>query len=192
MLIILDRDGVINQYDGSYICSPDEWHPIPGSIEAVARLCHAGHRIAIATNQSGIGRGYYDVDTLDAMHDKLEGLVEAAGGCIDLITYCPHHPDDYCRCRKPRIGLLEQIRTHYRLDSLNGAIMVGDSRKDLEAGVSAGCDVALVRTGNGLDTERHLAERPIPRVQVPVFDNLRSFADALLASEGWQKQIESV
>ena len=85
MLIILDRDGVINEYDGNYICSADEWHPIPGSVEAVARLCIAGHRIAIATNQSGIGRGYYDTDELDAMHEKLEQLVEAQGGCIDFM-----------------------------------------------------------------------------------------------------------
>lgn len=185
MLIILDRDGVINEYDGNYICSADEWIPIPGSIEAIARLCNAGHRIAIATNQSGITRGYYDIDALDTMHDKLEQLVEAQGGCIDIIAYCPHHPTDRCACRKPLTGLLDQIRDHFHLDSLQGAIMVGDSRKDLEAGHAARCHPVLVRTGNGLDTERHLDTRPIPGAEVSIYDNLSKFTDALLSAEGW-------
>ncbi len=185
MLIILDRDGVINEYDGNYICSADEWHPIPGSVEAVARLCNAGHRIAIATNQSGIARGYFGFDELGAMHDKLERLVEAQGGCIDFIACCPHHPNDQCLCRKPLTGLLEQIRQHFHLDTLKGAIMVGDSRKDLEAGHAAGCQPVLVRTGNGQDTERHLDARPIPGVEVTIYDNLSKFTDALLSAEGW-------
>ncbi|MCK2148510.1 D-glycero-beta-D-manno-heptose 1,7-bisphosphate 7-phosphatase [Marinobacter alexandrii] len=185
MLIILDRDGVINEYDGNYICSAEDWHPIPGSIEAVARLCNAGHRIAIATNQSGIARGYYGLEELDAMHEKLESLVEAAGGCIDIIAYCPHHPDDRCHCRKPLTGLLEQIRSHYHLDSLDGAIMVGDSRKDLEAAIAGNCQPVLVRTGNGRDTERHLDARPIRGAEVAVYDTLSKFTDALLPAEGW-------
>lgn len=185
MLIILDRDGVINQYDGNYICSADDWQPIPGSVEAVARLCNAGHRIAIATNQSGIARGYYDTDALDTMHEKLERLVEAEGGCIDFIAYCPHHPDDHCPCRKPLTGLLDQIRRHFHLDSLEGAIMVGDSRKDLEAAHSGRCQPILVRTGNGQDTERHLDARPIPGARVAIYENLSEFTDALLSAEGW-------
>lgn len=175
MLIILDRDGVINEYDGNYICSADEWIPIPGSIEAIARLCNAGHRIAIATNQSGIARGYYGIDELDAMHDKLEQLVEAQGGGIDIIAYCPHHPTDHCACRKPLTGLLDQIRDHFHLDNLQGAIMVGDSRKDLRAGLNAGCQPVLVMTGNGMDTAHHLETRPLPGVRH--FDNLATFAD---------------
>lgn len=185
MLIILDRDGVINEYDGNYICSADEWHPIPGSVEAVARLCNAGHRIAIATNQSGIARSYFSSDDLDAMHDKLEHLVEAQGGCIDFIAYCPHHPDDHCRCRKPLTGLLDQIRQHFHLASLGGAIMVGDSRKDLEAAHTGGCRAILVRTGNGQDTERHLDARPIPSANVTIYDDLSKFTDALLSAGGW-------
>ena len=185
MLIILDRDGVINQYDGNYICSADAWQPIPGSVEAVARLCNAGHRIAIATNQSGIARGYYDTDALDAMHEKLERLVEAQGGCIDFIAYCPHHPNDHCHCRKPLTGLLDQIRQHFHLDSLEGAVMVGDSRKDLEAAHAGKCRPILVRTGNGQDTERHLDARPIPGARVAIYDNLSEFTDALLSAEGW-------
>lgn len=180
MLIILDRDGVINEYDGNYICSADEWIPIPGSIEAIARLCNAGHRIAIATNQSGIARGYYGIDELDAMHDKLEQLVEARGGCIELIAYCPHHPDEHCNCRKPLTGLLNQIRDYFHLDSLQGAIMVGDSRKDLEAALEADCRAVLVLTGNGADTARHLETRPLPDVRQ--FDNLAAFADWVISA----------
>ncbi|AZT82098.1 D-glycero-beta-D-manno-heptose 1,7-bisphosphate 7-phosphatase [Marinobacter sp. NP-4(2019)] len=180
MLIILDRDGVINQYDGNYICSADEWIPIPGSIEAIARLCNAGHRIAIATNQSGIARGYYDIDALDAMHEKLEQLVEAQGGCIDFIAHCPHHPDDHCACRKPLTGMLDQIRDHFHLDSLQGAFMVGDSRKDLEAGLAEDCRPVLVLTGNGVDTAYHLETRPLPDVRQ--FDNLAAFADWVIST----------
>lgn len=180
MLIILDRDGVINEYDGNYICSADEWIPIPGSIEAIARLCIAGHRIAIATNQSGIARGYYGIDELDAMHDKLEQLVEAQGGCIEFIAYCPHHPDDRCNCRKPLTGLLDQIRDYFHLDSLQGAIMVGDSRKDLEAGLEADCRAVLVLTGNGVETAAHLETRPLADVRQ--FDNLAAFADWVISA----------
>lgn len=184
MLIILDRDGVINQYDGRYICSVDEWHPIPGSIEAVARLYKAGHRIAIATNQSGIARGFYGTDVLNGMHEKMAQLLEAEGGRIDFIAYCPHHPNEHCSCRKPLTGLLDQVRDHFQLDTLKGAVMVGDSRKDLEAGFAEDCQTALVRTGNGEDTEQDLKARPIPGAIVAIYDTLSAFADAVLAVEG--------
>ncbi len=180
MLVILDRDGVINLYDGSYICSPEAWLPLPGSLEAIGRLSVAGYRIAIATNQSGIGRGYYDTATLEAMHDKLRALLVPFGGRIDFIAHCPHHPDEDCHCRKPRTGLLSQIRQHFELTSLADCVMVGDSRKDLEAALAAGCQPCLVRTGNGLETEQHLKERPLPGVQV--YDDLAAFTDRFLAS----------
>ncbi|SFL93783.1 D-glycero-beta-D-manno-heptose 1,7-bisphosphate 7-phosphatase [Marinobacter zhejiangensis] len=180
MLVILDRDGVINEYDGSYICSPTQWHPLPGSLDAIGRLCVAGYRVAIATNQSGVGRGYYDLDTLEAMHDKLRQLLKGHGGVIDFIAFCPHHPDERCQCRKPATGLFDQIREHFGLATLEGAIMVGDSRKDLEAGLAVGCETYLVRTGNGVETEAHLQERPLEGVGV--FDNLASLTDHLLAN----------
>lgn len=180
MLIILDRDGVINQYHGQYICSVDEWIPLPGSIEAIGRLCQAGHRIAIATNQSGLARGYYDESTLKAMHRRLAGLVGAVGGNIAHIAYCPHHPDDGCDCRKPRTGLLEQIQVALGLPSLKGSLMIGDSRKDLLAGRKAGIATYLVRTGNGLATERNLGRRPLPGVEV--FDDLQAVTDYLLGT----------
>ncbi|MGO2134304.1 D-glycero-beta-D-manno-heptose 1,7-bisphosphate 7-phosphatase [Marinobacter sp.] len=187
MLIILDRDGVINEYDGRYICSVDEWHPIPGSIEAVVRLYKAGHRLAIATNQSGIARGFYSTDVLDDMHEKMARLLEAEGGRIDFIAYCPHHPDEHCGCRKPLTGLFEQIRNHCHLDTLKGAIMVGDSRKDLEAGFAEGCRIALVRTGNGEDTEQDLQTNPIPGAKVAIYDTLSAFSDEVLAAEGLER-----
>lgn len=181
MLIILDRDGVINQYEGDYICSVAQWHPLPGSIEAIGRLCRAGHRVAVATNQSGIGRGLYDRAALAAMHERLNRLVSRAGGCIDYIAYCPHHPDDGCACRKPLPGLIHEIRDALGLQNLSGCIMVGDSRKDLEAGLAAGCKPYLVRTGNGRDTEYHLQNRPLS--QVSVFDDLQSFTDHLVMAD---------
>jgi len=186
VLIILDRDGVINQYEGGYICSPDNWHPIPGSVKAIARLCNAGHRIAVATNQSGIARGYYNRDTLDAMHRKLGRLLRIAGGHIDFIAYCPHHPNEHCACRKPEPGLLQQIQRHFNLKTLAGSVMVGDSRKDLEAAAKEDCQPVLVRTGNGLDTEQALQTRPLAEsAQVLVYNNLRDFTDAFLSGGDW-------
>ncbi len=180
MLIILDRDGVINSYEeGQYICRPEEWIPIPGSIEAIAALSSAGHLIAVATNQSGVGRGYYSEEVLEAMHDKLSQLVEDAGGRIDHIAWCPHLPDENCDCRKPAPGMLQQIRLALGFESLQGSWMVGDNRKDLEAGLQAGCHPVLVRTGNGRNTENALKSDPLPDVKV--YDDLLGFARALLA-----------
>ncbi|MGP4845422.1 D-glycero-beta-D-manno-heptose 1,7-bisphosphate 7-phosphatase [Marinobacter sp. 1Y8] len=181
MLVILDRDGVINHYHGDYICSADEWHAIPSSIEAIARLTQAGHQVAIATNQSGIARGFYDQPALQAMHHKMLGLVESAGGHIDHISYCPHLPDTGCACRKPETGLLIQIRDALGLEGLNTAIMVGDSLKDLQAGQAADCQaVALVRTGNGQETERFLTSHPM--AGVTIWDDLASLVDRLVGA----------
>ncbi|WP_111498419.1 MULTISPECIES: D-glycero-beta-D-manno-heptose 1,7-bisphosphate 7-phosphatase [Marinobacter] len=183
MLIILDRDGVINRYHGEYICSVEEWLPIASSIDAIGRLTRAGHQVAVATNQSGIARGFYDHLILDAMHAQLRRLVDAVGGRIDCIAYCPHHPDEDCNCRKPRTGLLEDIRDQLGLADLTDAIMVGDSRKDLEAGLAAGCKAAaLVRTGNGRQTEKELHKAPLGAVTV--WKNLSAFVDNLLGADG--------
>lgn len=181
MLVILDRDGVINHYHGDYICSADEWHAIPSSIEAIARLTKAGYQVAIATNQSGIARGFYDESALQAMHDKMQRLVNDAGGRIVHISYCPHLPDTGCACRKPRAGLLMQIQDALGLDTLDTAIMVGDSLKDLQAGQTAGCKaIALVRTGNGLETERFLSTHTM--ANVTIWDNLASLVTQLVGS----------
>jgi D-glycero-D-manno-heptose 1,7-bisphosphate phosphatase len=153
-LIILDRDGVINQDSDNYIKSVDEFIPLPGSLEAIARLSQAGYRVAIATNQSGIGRGLYDVATLNAMHDKLRRLLATVGGEIEMITFCPHSPDDCCDCRKPKPGMYLEISK--RLDtSLENVPVIGDSLRDLQAAQAVGAKPMLVRTGKG---ERTIAK----------------------------------
>ncbi|MFK0573467.1 D-glycero-beta-D-manno-heptose 1,7-bisphosphate 7-phosphatase [Endozoicomonas sp.] len=185
-LVILDRDGVINEDSDHYIRSADEWIPIPGSIEAIAKLSQVGYKIAIATNQSGLARGYFGITELDAMHDKLTTLVREQGGDISGIYYCPHGPDDDCQCRKPKTGLIDQIFTD--VDAVRGDTwVIGDSLRDLQAGQDSGCKVALVLTGKGLKTQAKLIEHPEELSgtrDVPVYNNLFSFVEAML-SEGF-------
>ncbi|MFA5679426.1 MAG: D-glycero-beta-D-manno-heptose 1,7-bisphosphate 7-phosphatase [Pseudomonas sp.] len=173
-LIILDRDGVINEDSDAFVKSVDEWIPLPGSIEAIARLSQAGWTVAVATNQSGLARGYFTEQTLEAMHQRLRELVAEQGGRVDLIRHCPHGPDDGCDCRKPLSGLFRQIATHYRI-SLDGVPTVGDSLRDLQAGVAVGCQPYLVRTGKGQVTE----SKPLP-AGTRVFDDLAAVASHLL------------
>lgn len=173
-LVILDRDGVINEDSAAYIRSPDEWLPLPGSLEAIARLTAAGFRIAVATNQSGVARGLFDQATLAAIHDRMHECTRNAGGEIACVAVCPHGPDEGCVCRKPEPGLLEHIGRELGV-SLAGVPFVGDSLRDLEAASHAGCDPVLVRTGNGMETERVLASDA-----VPVYDDLAAFVSALL------------
>lgn len=175
-LVILDRDGVINHDSDAYIKSLDEWVPYPSSIEAIARLTQAGWTVAVATNQSGIARGYYDETTLASMHDELQRQVAEAGGKIAHIAYCPHGPNDGCTCRKPETGLLEQVRDALGLESLAGSWMVGDSLRDLQAGEPMGCRSVLVRTGKGQRTEA----KGIGLDCALVFDDLSAFVDWLL------------
>ena len=177
-LIILDRDGVINHDSDNYIRSVDEWQPINGSIEAIARLYQAGYVVTVATNQSGIGRGYYSVDVLNGMHAKMNELVSAAGGRITYIAYCPHLPTDNCDCRKPLPGLIRQIELATGI-SASGHWMVGDSISDLQAGTAAGCNTALVLTGKGLRTQpKKRAEQDLK--DCPEFEDLSLFVDWLL------------
>ena len=150
-LLILDRDGVINQDSDAYIKSVEEWIPIPGSIQAIAALSKAGWTVAIATNQSGIARGYYDLATLDAMHARLRELVAEQGGEVGLIVYCPHGPDEGCNCRKPRPGMLQTIAQDYAAD-LKGLWFVGDRKGDLQAALAVDCQPVLVKTGKGQKT----------------------------------------
>lgn len=177
-LIILDRDGVINHDSDAYVKSLAEFIPYPGAIAAIARLSQAGYAVAIATNQSGIARGYFNADTLTQMHARLAVLVEGAGGTLSAIAHCPHGPEDGCDCRKPLPGLLYQIQSTLSLPTLEGSWMLGDSLRDLQAGEAAGCCPALVRTGKGKDTEakRQYAD------DTPVFDDLAAFADWLLSN----------
>jgi len=174
-LIILDRDGVINADSPDYIKSPEEWIPLDGSLEAIARLSKAGYTIAILTNQSGLGRGYFDHETLMLIHEKLLSAVTHAGGDVDLIRYCPHHPDDGCDCRKPKPGLFHALAKYYDI-SLSGVFAVGDSMRDLQAATVAGASPVLVRTGNGSKT----LVNPDFDETIPVFDDLSHFARQLL------------
>ena len=174
-LIILDRDGVINHDDDNYIKTPDEWHPLPGSLEAIASLSQAGFSIAIATNQSGVGRGYYSEATLDAIHAKMQNLLKPLGAQIDAIFYCPHRPEDQCDCRKPKPGLLQQIAKHFN-QSIVGVPLVGDTLRDLQAAEAAQCQPILVKTGNGEKTLALLGSD----CTIPCFDDLAAVAKALI------------
>ena len=152
-LVILDRDGVINHDSASYIKSPDEWKPIAGRLEAIALLNQAGYRVLVATNQSGVGRGLFDMATLNAIHDKMHRALGLVGGHVDGIFYCPHANDAGCTCRKPRPGLLDEISKRFGV-SLEGVPFIGDSLRDLQAGAAVGAQPVLVLTGKGKKTRK--------------------------------------
>lgn len=176
-IVILDRDGVINQDSESYIKGPEEWVPIEGSIKAIVDFCEAGFKVVIATNQSGLGRELFTIDDLTRIHRKLTALVEAANGQIHGIFYCPHLPEDNCNCRKPKTGLLEQIEQNLQF-SLSSAHFVGDSVKDIQAALSHGCKAVLVRTGNG---EKSLITlRALGIVNFDTFSNLAEAAETII------------
>ena len=178
-LVILDRDGTINCDRDDYVKSAEEWMPLPGALEAIARLNHAGWRVVVASNQSGLGRGLFDVAALNAMHTKMHKLLAAVGGRIDAVFYCPHSPEETCNCRKPLPGLYEQIGERYGMD-LKGVHTVGDSLRDLQAGAAVDCATHLVHTGKGekLKAQQLPADFPLNTV---AHDDLGAFADWLLA-----------
>lgn len=180
-LVILDRDGVINQDSDRFIRSPDEWQPIPGSLEAIARLSRAEYKVVVITNQSALARGYYDMETLTAIHAKMLSLLHEKGGKIEAIFFCPHGPDDGCDCRKPLPGLFEELARRSGRD-LKGVPAVGDSLRDLVAAVRVGALPVLVKTGKGRRTMKELAGEPalaaVPHV--PVYKDLAAFVDELL------------
>jgi D-glycero-D-manno-heptose 1,7-bisphosphate phosphatase len=173
-LVIIDRDGVINEDSDDYIKSVAEWRPIAGSLEAIAELHRAGWRVAVITNQSGVARGLYDETTLAAIHAHMRERVRAAGGELAGIWYCPHLPDAGCDCRKPRPGLFRQLERDLRV-SVRGAPYIGDRISDVQAAEGAGASPILVRTGTGAETESVLG-----KTAVPVYDDLWAAARALL------------
>lgn len=173
-LIILDQTGVINQSRETFIKTPEEWIPIPGSLEAIARLTQAGYRVVIVTNQSGIGRGLLDMATYNAINDKMYKAVNHAGGRIDAIFFCPHTSADQCACRKPATGMFDEITQRYGVNLKNVAA-VGDSLKDLQAADAAGAIPLLVLTGNGQKTRD---DNELP-ANTRIFENLAAVADAL-------------
>lgn len=175
-LVILDRDGVINFDSAQFIKSPEEWKPIPGSLEAIARLNQAGYRVVLATNQSGVGRGLFDMATLNAIHEKMYKLLSQYGGRIDALFYCPHAADSKCACRKPNSGMFEEIANRFNVD-LKGVPAIGDSLRDLQAGAAMGCVPILVRTGKG---EKTLEAGNLPENTL-VFADLSEAVKHLLA-----------
>jgi D-glycero-D-manno-heptose 1,7-bisphosphate phosphatase len=176
--IILDRDGVINFDSDFYIKSPAEWTPIPGSIEAIAQLNRAGYRVIIATNQSGIARKLYDHDILEKIHEKLLQHVAAAGGVIEEIFFCPHHPDEHCVCRKPKPGMLLKIQEKYGL-TFADTFFVGDSISDINVAQAVGCQPLLVLTGNGQKT---VANHP-EIAEIPRYTNLAELVESIISKD---------
>lgn len=185
-LIILDRDGVINYDSAEYIKSPDEWKPIPGSLEAIAKLNSAGYTVVVATNQSGIARGLFDLSTLHAIHDKLNQHLSSLGGRIDFFAVCPHGPDDNCSCRKPRPGLLLQVSQRFNCP-LQNIPVIGDSIRDIKAAVAVGAKPILVLTGNGEKAQVEMK----PEHNVIIFKDLFQAVEHILAEEE-QTHIENV
>ena len=181
-LLILDRDGVINRDSSDYIRSVRDWQPLPGSIAAIAQLSQAGYRIAVATNQSGLARGYFDLADLEAIHELLCQQVEQRGGRIEAIAYCPHLPDAGCHCRKPATGLLRAIERELG-ESARGAYFIGDSLKDLQAATDFGCVPILVTTGNGAATLAALRANNAALANaaaLAVYPDLAAAADGIL------------
>ena len=182
-LIILDRDGVINEDRDDYVKSADEWIPLPGSLEAIALLNQAGYQIAIATNQSGLARGYFSINDLHAMHTKMDKLLQPLGGRIDSIFFCPHVDAHACDCRKPAPGLMKEIALRYKKNDntlpLSGVPIVGDSLRDLQAGITLGASPHLVLTGKG---EKTLAKGDLPE-GTQIHENLLAFANTLLDNQ---------
>ena len=170
-LVILDRDGTINRDSSDYIKSAAEWQPLPGSLEAIATLCHAGWVVTVATNQSGIGRGLFSITDLHAMHVKMTQQLAALGGEISGVFFCPHTPDDHCDCRKPEPGLLLRIAERFGTN-LENVPVIGDSQRDLQAAIAVGARPILVRTGNGAEAQEFYSAR-----EIEIYDDLSALSD---------------
>ncbi len=175
-IILLDRDGVINQESDKFVKSTDEFHLISGSVDAIANLSQAGFKVVVCTNQSGLGRGLFTMEDLNAMHEKLHQSVEQAGGVIDAIMFCPHTPDDNCNCRKPKPGMIIDICERFNVENICQVMMIGDSIRDLQAIANVGGIPILVKTGNGKKT---LAKEVLP-TNTLVFDNLLAASEYII------------
>jgi len=180
-LVILDRDGVINHDSDDYIKSPDEWQPLPGSLEAIARLCRADYTVVVATNQAGVGRGLFSLEMLIRIHRKMASSIRDKGGRLNSVFFCPHSPADQCGCRKPKPGMLLEISDRLGI-RLSGVPVVGDSLRDLEAAAAAGAMPVMVKTGRGRLTQEKLSQGELSHTlgQTPVYADLAAFTDAVL------------
>jgi D-glycero-D-manno-heptose 1,7-bisphosphate phosphatase len=182
-LVILGRDGILNEFREGHVTAPEEWVPVDGALEAVARINHAGWHVVVATNQSGIGRGMIDMSAVNAVHARMHQMLQQQGGRIDAVFFCPHTPEEGCDCRKPKPGMLVDIGRRYNVD-LDSVPMVGDTLRDLQAAVAAGCEAHLVLSGRargllGEALEQLLAQAPGARVHA----DLGAFADFLLGRD---------
>lgn len=177
-LIILDRDGVINEDSDQFIKSPEEWLPLPGSLEAIALLNRAGYRVVVISNQSGLGRGLFDIQALNSIHDKMLLCLAALGGQIESILFCPHSPDEQCECRKPKAGMFLDLQRRLNI-TLTDVYAVGDSLRDLQAAQLVNALPVLVRTGKG---ETTLANDE-GLEGIPVFADLAEFTQHLLYNQ---------
>jgi D-glycero-D-manno-heptose 1,7-bisphosphate phosphatase len=180
-LVILDRDGTINRDSADYVKSADEWEPMPGALESIARLNHAGWHVVVASNQSGLGRGLFEVSDLNEIHAKMHRMLAAVGGRIDAVFYCPHAPGESCRCRKPEAGLFEQIAERYG-HALTGVPAVGDSVRDLIAAMAVGCEPHLVLTGKSAGYKGRALPDTVP-AGTQAHADLSAFVDFLLDRE---------
>jgi D-glycero-D-manno-heptose 1,7-bisphosphate phosphatase len=179
-LIILGRDGILNQYRESHVAAPEEWVAVPGALDAVARLNHAGWHVVVATNQAGIGRGMIDMAAVNAVHTHMNQQLMAQGARIDAVFFCPHTPEDGCDCRKPRPGMMLDIGRRYGVD-LHTVPMVGDTLRDLQAAVAAGCEPHLVLSGRaaGIGDEQ-LRQMLLLVADTQVHADLAAFAEFLM------------
>jgi D-glycero-D-manno-heptose 1,7-bisphosphate phosphatase len=175
-LMILGRDGILNVFREGHVKSPEEWQPMEGALEAVAKLNQAGWHAVVATNQSGIGRGMVDMSSLNAIHRRMMQLLAAKGGRIDAVFICPHTPEDDCNCRKPRPGLMQQVAERYGIDDMSGVLMVCDTERDVQAALAAGCEPHLVRTGRIAS----MSAAELDALPAQVHDSLASFAQHVL------------
>ncbi len=175
-LMILGRDGILNVFRDDHVKAPQEWQPIEGALEAVAKLNQAGWHAVVATNQSGIGRGLVEMGSLNAVHRRMTQLLAAKGGRIDAVFICPHAPEDHCDCRKPLPGLMRQVAERYGIDDMSGVLMVCDTLRDVQAALAAGCEPHLVRTGRAATlSDDELAQQP-----AQVHASLAAFAQFVL------------
>jgi D-glycero-D-manno-heptose 1,7-bisphosphate phosphatase len=182
-LVILDRDGVINQDSEDYIRTPEQWVPLAGSLEAIARLCRSEYRVVIITNQSGVGRGLFTLDMMNKIHVRMFELIRQKGGEIDALLFCPHAPDAGCNCRKPKPGLFHELARRLRVN-MAGVPAVGDSARDLDAAIAAGAQPVLVRSGKGAETAAAIERGECERFKdVPVYDDLAAFVDHHMLSD---------
>ncbi|MFO1266838.1 MAG: D-glycero-beta-D-manno-heptose 1,7-bisphosphate 7-phosphatase [Rubrivivax sp.] len=182
-LVILGRDGILNKYREDHVKSAAEWLPIPGALEAVARLNHAGWHVVVATNQAGIGRGLIDMASVNAIHTHMNQMLLAQGGRLDAVFFCPHTPEDGCACRKPLPGMMRDIGQRYGVD-LAHVPMVADTLRDLQAAEAAGCEPHLVRSGRAADLAPEQVQQMLDKVPGAVaHPDLGAFADHLLRRE---------